>query len=1068
MKKARISISALSLLLLASAVGAQGVGDFLNQEAPQVEPITVARVGGHDYVLACNTADNSLEVYDTANNSFVFRIPVGYGPVSVLFDEESGRFWTANMTGDSVTLGTLKPGSPRITYTVQGTNWVGDEPMHLALDSSGLNLFVAKRSSSSFAWLNATTGLVFGADFYNLRMIDTGLSTTSNPVSGAMAVKEPHTVRIDPTHGTRLVVLGHQGGGAPVQAIAGTFDLDVWVHDFAGATTSTIGGLGTTNFNMAFAANGELYVVSTEAQNNVVGVASLAVLPTGFVTTLLHKVTNLGGTPAVATRNLNTDTAGAPVAAGQSLAHATDVKVYEPPGGIRRVCVTAYNSDGFAMIDVASPNPQSWTVQRINVNPITHPVAGPRALAIKYASSDQENDPGDRIYTLNRLDNSITVIDPTGAAPTVVATFALQNDPVPARIRGGQQFLFSTNFSGNGFVACASCHVDARSDQERWDLSASITSPRPPIPAPLELAGVDQAIYDELTQNGMPPVKGPMVTQSLQGLVNWETGGVFQILATNAPYHWRGDKPDFVNFNEAFVNLQGMPNGFGTPTDPKGVSDAQMRQYRDYIETISYPSNPEQDFQRIYRGVLGDPDNEATGSGELLGLKLFHTRPFQSLGVPTDGIAGRSCVQCHFLPEGSNNRITDFLVFQPLESAAMRGMLQKEARLETSPAVPSIQLNTVDRTGDWGFAHLGVGPLTTNDFVGLFRGGLPLQTELDAVSAYVRSFDSGVAPSSGLSLTVDVNTKGSVGVANGLNLLEGQVIQANIGLAVYARIAGVERGFWFRITQPAGVGYREVPPGSGQLSRTALLNLLQAAGDVMIFTGTPLGSDRRVASLTGVGQVLAGPAPSNVQLVGTTPNTANLNVPLINKNWRKTLTFNGFDFFWNGMLTTSGNPVPAPEPLSLKIVRIFQQALGTFPQYGTVRYAHDAPRRIQVSGNGILEGATLTLFVDVNPNVAPQSAGPGDFLPFSVPIYPRRTSDAAVIWETAVELEPLILYMMILGGPWAPGVGPTLLGNVAEPPPANTFNPVNWNQYPVVVTNENGSAVFAGFLPLVY
>ena len=39
----------------------------------------------------------------------------------------------------------------------------------------------------------------------------------------------------------------------------------------------------------------------------------------------------------------------------ESLAHATDVELYEPVGGARRVCVTAFNSDGFAMLDVSDP-----------------------------------------------------------------------------------------------------------------------------------------------------------------------------------------------------------------------------------------------------------------------------------------------------------------------------------------------------------------------------------------------------------------------------------------------------------------------------------------------------------------------------------------------------------------------------------------------------------------------------------------------------------------------------------------------------------------------------------------
>src|SRR5262249_55610860 len=81
---------------------------------------------------------------------------------------------------------------------------------------------------------------------------------------------------------------------------------------------------------------------------------------------------------------------------------------------------------------------------------------------------------------------------------------------------------------------------------------------------------------------GTEPTKGVLVTQSLQGLMNSEVerpqpdNGVVQFQRfSNAPYHWRGDKKTFVDFNEAFVNLQGAKD-VGT-TEPMGVSASDMQ-----------------------------------------------------------------------------------------------------------------------------------------------------------------------------------------------------------------------------------------------------------------------------------------------------------------------------------------------------------------------------------------------------------------------------------------------------------------------------------------------------------
>src|SRR5262245_8734845 len=139
---------------------AQGRTDYFNVESPQVKPITVARLGGHDYILACNTPDNSLEIWDTdetLSNRFKGRVRVGLEPVSVRYrpdalDPTTGRAYTADFLGDSITVIALSAQAGTVTAEVVMTHDVGDEPMDIAFSQDGLSAFVTHNTFGSFSW----------------------------------------------------------------------------------------------------------------------------------------------------------------------------------------------------------------------------------------------------------------------------------------------------------------------------------------------------------------------------------------------------------------------------------------------------------------------------------------------------------------------------------------------------------------------------------------------------------------------------------------------------------------------------------------------------------------------------------------------------------------------------------------------------------------------------------------------------------------------------------------------------------------------------------------------------
>lgn len=1019
-------------------------GRFVNFETPQVHPIEVASVAGRDYVLVCNTPDNSVEIYEAAPpHAFVQRVPVGLGPVSVRWSAALGRFYVCNFDGDSISLVRLQPfgGTAHAVLERTSSEGIGDEPADIALDPTGAVAAVTLSSSSAVAFLDPLTLAPLGAP---RRLL---LDGAALGFPRDLAVKMPRALAWLPDG--RFFVANLRAG-SPRPGGGARVDLGLFRDDpyRVPAGPDSIGGLGSTVHAFAFSPDRELvFVVGTKARNHdAAGVAAVSQLPTGFVQSWLTVVEaprggdlalrpealaggpNPGALPSI---DLNREYSAAgmvPVRSDQALSQPTDVLVLRGPGGsVGRIAIAAFHSDRVALLRPDTAVPGGYEIRRVDIPPLAHggyTTSGPRGLA--YSAREE------LLFAHGRLDNSLAVIDVASA--TLRARIPLRNDPTPPEIRLGRQFLYGARFSidvsqsppTGGFVSCASCHVDARTDGLPWDLGDMSSSNSLPEgfhdPDPLGFVTV---------VNAMPSQKGPLVTQTLQGLLNSRVNEPFEFAVTNAPYHWRGDKADFTDFNEAFVNLQRMRD-IGGPGDPKGLTDEEMIAYRRFVNTIQHPPNPEQHVERITPGALGpNPNDPSQASGAKLGLQLFHN--VQSGGA-------RSCVQCHTLPEGSSNTATDdFLVHptlaggpgvrHPFETAGLRGIAQREMVLheDFSRVVTAI-------TADSGLLHPGDPTLlnssSVNNFVtATFRSFMPdpvSPTQIRALVEFVRQLDSGTAPVVGRAYTVDPTL---TPLDSGLNrarfeLFEGQVAEANCGLAVRARSGAIERGFWYDLTA-SPPAYREEGTAN-LLTRAQVLALALGPDDLVMAQATPLGSERRIAAISGVAAPLTGPsAPSAIVLEAMAPNSAYVDVARF-----------------------TGNLLPNAQPFSsVWALRRLQQAV--IGHFGVPAPRHEPPRRLRVSGEHIRPGARLALGFAAGS--APAQA-PLEIL--VAELYPtQRFVDGRRIWETEVELDAAQTYALLNGGYWAPSVIDVLLRRTSSP----TLDPLAWNRYWVAVSNEDGS-----------
>jgi len=135
--------------------------------------------------------------------------------------------------------------------------------------------------------------------------------------------------------------------------------------------------------------------------------------------------------------------------------------------------------------------------------------------------------------------------------------------------------------------------------------------------------------------NRWHPMKGPMVTQTLQDIIGHE------------PHHWRGDRDGLEEFNATFEGLQG---------DDEQLSPAEMQEFEDFLATIHFPPNPYRGLDNSLPADLPLPNFFAAGrqapSGTPLpnGNAVVGHQIFNPPGFPADNPF--QCASCHTLPTG--------------------------------------------------------------------------------------------------------------------------------------------------------------------------------------------------------------------------------------------------------------------------------------------------------------------------------------------------------------------------------------------------------------------------------
>ncbi len=775
---------ALFFLCAASVLRAQ----YVNFESQQTWPICLSPDGTR--LFAVNTPDGRLSVFDVSNPAnplpvLIREIPVGVEPVSVnaLSNDEA---WVVNEVSDSVSVVSVAAGAVMDTLACK------DEPGDVVFANG--RAFVSCSQNNAVRVFDLTThaeiaviplvglnprSLAVSADgskvFAAFKL--SGNRTTLLPANLAQAQPPPTNVALPPPPQVGLIVSADDVRLNPQPNMP---DNDVAEIDTTALSVARyFQGAGTVNFFVAVRpASDEVWIANTEALNLV------RFEPNQKGHSVDNRVTRVttAGTPTVTPFDLNPGVNYAlfPNNAARATALAQPTAIAFTPDGAA-FWLASFGTDRVAKIDAAT----GAVLSRIETGPTTGAAAdsrnkrGTRGLALQSANS--------RLYILNRISNTISVV--STATENMLGEIATGSfDPTPAAIRQGRGFLYDARLSGNGTQSCASCHIDGDRDELAWDLG--------------DPGGSMDNVNTPFGAFAMHPMKGPMTTQTLRGLLN------------TTPHHWRGDRANFAAFNPAFASL----------LSGSQISAADMIAFSDFINTIVFQPNPNQNPNRTMPPLFppGDPDAGDPNAGR----NTFINEEYQP---------GLRCNTCHSLSKGTSRQIFSAASQQESQNFKVPHLRNVYQKLRFTGGTTAVSLS------GFGLMHDGMSPnfmaFLSRPIFGTFAADTTRKRNLNA---FLQCFDTGSAPAVGYTRTANAATLSAYSAD--WSLLESQAVANNSELVVRLLENGERHGFVYR---PATNDYLGDQAALGPLTRAALEAKI-AAGGTLTFMGAPRTSGQRL------------------------------------------------------------------------------------------------------------------------------------------------------------------------------------------------------------------------------
>ena len=781
-----------------------------------LEPCAVAIRPGTSEAWVVNHLSDSVSIVDLAKATVTRTLLVGDEPRDIVITDPDG----AGPLGDRVFITTAHRGQHRSDSSISAVPgagdpqlttpsvpradvWVfdadtpgagvggtplkivelfGDTPRALTVSADGTSVYAAifhsgnqtavvneGRVCDNFGTSQCNGDGISSPNGLNNGRLPGGLPGPSTNASGANAPETGLVVQFDEGSGQ-----WRDEGGRNWSNGIRLFLPDLDVFEINASTlneTSSFAHVGTINFNMAVnPVNGNVYVSNTDAQN-LTRFEGPGIFGGSTVQGNLHqaRITVLDGasvSPVHLNSHINYNVTPAPAGTkDHSLATPLDMVVTSDGATLY---VAAFGSSKVGVISTSDLDNGTFSPTAASANYLSVSGGGPSGLVL-----DETNG---NLFVLTRFDNAISVVD-VGTG-TEVNHFPLHN-PEPTSIVDGRPMLYDAfNTSSNGEASCSSCHVFGDFDSLAWDLGNpdEVVTTNPILILLGDVLGAFPGLdISELNGTGnvddFHPMKGPMTTQTLRGLVN--AGAM----------HWRGDRSvgffgvdafDEANsFNNFIVAFSGLVGANAPPTQ------AAMQEFTDFALQVTLPPNPVRALDNSLT-----PDQQA-------GMDFFDG----STGQLSDGSSllpnvGFTCSGCHIHDRAQGFFGTAGLASFENEPQIMkvphfRNLYQKVGMF----GMPNVDFNLPgdgshmgDQVRGTGYLHDGAtdtlfrfftadvfrnpGLIFNEPDVG-FNGGNPQRRDVEQA---LLAFDSDLAPIVGQQVTV--NAGNFAEVSGRLTLLE--------------------------------------------------------------------------------------------------------------------------------------------------------------------------------------------------------------------------------------------------------------------------------------------------------
>lgn len=839
-------------------------------ESGQVRPLAISPNGKR--LFAANTPDNRLEVFEIRKNGLQheFSVSVGLEPVAVAA-RDSSEVWVVNHLSDSISVVKLTGQGGHVERTLQ----VGDEPRDIVFAGPGKTrafITTAHRGQNVPYDPQLTTPGVGRADVW---VFDAKKNSDAPSQILQLFTDTPRALAVSPD-GSRVYAAGFHSGNkttaisafatffegmaepatnvdgvaAPFTGLVVKHDGEHWM-DPAGRVMDhwvkfdlpdrdvftldananpprlinerTYSGVGTVLYNMAVnPVSGKIYVSNTEARNEVRfegpgDFAGSTVQGHNVENRISVLSANGSVNPVHLNKHIDRSAAFGPVdnpTNKKSLALPQQMVVSKDG---KTLYVAALGSSKVGRYRTAELENDTFVPSENDQVKLSG--GGPTGLVL--------DDKGEKLYVLNRFNNTISTVDTRSFSET--SAVAMYN-PEPESVTRGRRFLYDASFSSTfGDQACATCHVYGDFDSLAWDLG----NPDAPVEAdPNEYVG------GTFVPKTFHPMKGPMTTQSLRGMAN------------HGSMHWRGDRtgakthpsaePDsgtfdelaaFKQFNPAFVSLLGRD---------AEIPEQNMQAFSDFIMQLNYPPNPIRALDNSLTADQQDALEFWTGT-----ISFTLTGDF-------------TCNDCHRIDAeagffGANGLSSFPNETQNFKIPHLRNMYQKVGMFGNA-SIPTVNPGDNEHMGEQvrGFGYIHDGSFDTlfrfnnvTDFTQTPENphatpvspeGMAMRRKLESL---MLAMDSNLAPVVGQQVTL--SGKGSAATRARIALLQDRAEAGDCDLTVKASLQGREAGLLYVGNDRYRLDRRSTAPIRGEAVRAL------AGSREITYTCVPPGSGVRVA-----------------------------------------------------------------------------------------------------------------------------------------------------------------------------------------------------------------------------